>query len=119
MPRSSRPARFEFDAIALGDANGDAGGIEEALGGLGDPLQRMRGIAVGVGDRVEDFGAGVLPLGGGAQFVLEAKTDQRAGGLMLDRGVPLLDSRFQLPLELGNPLLEIGHGVLGKRGHFP
>jgi hypothetical protein len=22
-----------------------------------------------------------------------------------------------LPLELGNPLLQIGHGVLGKRGH--
>ena len=56
--------------LALGDADGDAGGIEEVLSGFGDPLQRVLGIAVGVGDGAQDFGAGFLALGGGAQFVL-------------------------------------------------
>ena len=116
MRGGANPHRLH-PSVALGDADSDARGIEEVLGGFGDPLQRMLGVAMGVGDGVEDFGAGVLALGGGAQFVLETEIDQRAGGLAFDRRIPLIDSRFQLPLELGNPLLQIGHGVLGKRGH--
>jgi hypothetical protein len=52
-----------------------------------------------------------------AQLVFQTEIDQCARGLALDRGIALVDSLFQLPLEFGNPLLEIGHGVLGKRGH--
>ena len=41
------------------------------LGRFGDPMQRMLGIAVGIGDGAQDFGAGVLAIPGGAQLGLQ------------------------------------------------
>jgi hypothetical protein len=115
--RAASDADVLDPSIALGDADGHARGIEEVLGRLRNSLQCLAGVALRVGDGVQDFGTGLLTVGDGPQLVLETEIDQRAGGLALDRRIPLIGSRLQLPLELGNPLLEIGHGVLWKRGH--
>jgi hypothetical protein len=68
----------------------DAWRAEQARGGLGDLLQRLFGIARGARDGTQDFGAAVLALVGGAELVLKP----------------------------GDPAPEIGHHVLGKRGHW-
>jgi hypothetical protein len=54
-----------------GDIEGDAGGAEQARGGLGDLLQRPLGVARGAGDGAEDFGAGGLTIPGDAQLAQE------------------------------------------------
>jgi hypothetical protein len=48
--------------ITLGDKNRNAGSFEEALCRLGDPMQRLLGIARGAGDGAKDFGAAGLAI---------------------------------------------------------
>src|SRR5437899_2265981 len=103
--------------VTTGDIERDARGAEQASGGLGDLLQRALGIARRVGDGAQDFGAGGLTIAVSTQFAQEPGVFHRAGGLLRDRFVALGQTRLQSLLKLGNPAPEIGHHVLGKRGH--
>ena len=73
-----------------GDMQRDAWRAEQARGGLGDLLQRLFGVARRARDGTQDFGTAVLAVVGGLELVLK----------------------------LGDPAPEIGHHVMGKRGHW-
>ncbi len=103
--------------FALHQHHRHAGGAEQTCRGFGDLLQRLIGIARGVGDGTQDFGARALALEGRPQFALQPEIVHRARGLPVDRRLALDDSGFELPLKLGNSPSEIGCRVLGKRRH--
>ncbi len=54
--------------VTVGDPDRNARSIKQPRRGLGDPLQRCRRVAGGVGDGAEDIGTGGLPLPGDSEF---------------------------------------------------
>jgi hypothetical protein len=54
--------------VTLGDKDRDAESLEQALGRLGDLVQRLFGVARNAADRTQDFGAAGLALPGGVQL---------------------------------------------------
>src|SRR5437588_2305666 len=115
--RAGTDADHPGPLVTASDIERDARSAEQARGGLGDLLQRALGIARRVGDGAEDFGAAGLTIAVSTQFAQEPGVFHRAGGLLRDRFVALGQTRLEPLFKLGNPAPEIGHHVLGKRGH--
>ena len=81
------------ELAAFGKLDRDAGRLEQARGRLGDQLQRPRGIPRCVGDRAEDFGAGLLLHPRGFQLPFQTRGLRRRRRLSF-AGLGL--GRFQL-----------------------
>ncbi len=101
------PKRYRLAPLAvLGELNRDAGSAEQARAWFRRSAATTRPASPGsAGDRAQDFGAGGLAIPGGAQFSLQPG----------NRFVAL--GRTSTAAQARRSHAQIGHHVLGKRGH--